>query len=417
MRLMSRIGLALLAAALLLPAGCRKATAPEPATNPVSLTGASGSPLGPQAPVSGSQPSTPATSAIPFTLQVDPPSLKLAAGASAKVKITAIRNDYQGAVVVELRNLPARVTAPRATLAAGAVSVEIEVAAAADAGPGSKADVQAEGMGTGPVTALVSSAPFTIDVRGTTPFSLKTQPASVKLAPGGRAKVKISTVRSGYQGPITVELRNLPSGVEAPKGVIPMDKSEVELELTAAASASVGTRKDVTALGATTASASLQVVSPNFTLDVQPASASAHDFTLRVEAVLVHVKQGGKAKVTVLADRGKGYQGPITVELHNLPGHVIASQGVIPQGKDRVSLDLVADHQAVPGDKPDVNARGQSSAGNNQPVSSPPFVVSVQAVGGHPATAHAGNPANHPKGPAAPGPKPSAKPSPKPRLP
>jgi hypothetical protein len=264
---------------------------------------------------------------------------------------------------------------------------------------------------------VVSSAPFTIDVTGTAPppFSLKAPAAAVKLAQGGRAKVKISTVRRGYQGPVAVELRNLPAGVTAAKGVIPTGQDEVEVELSATSAAALGGRKDVAALGTATAPASPPVLSPSFTLDV--IKAPAQEFTLRVESGPVQVKPGGKAKVTVVADRGKGYQGPITVELRNLPSRLTASQGVIPPGKDRVSLELIADSKAVPGDKPDVSAQGQSSAGDTGKVSSPPFLVSVQAVaGGHPATARPGNPANHPKPPAGPHPAPTPRPKPNPKT-
>jgi hypothetical protein len=413
MPLLSRVGLCLVGLALLVSAGCRKARAPEP--TPVSSSSGNTAILAPQ-------PSHPVT---PFTLQVESASLKVAAGASTRVKVTAARTGYLGLIMVELRNLPARVTAPRTALAAGEASVEIEVTAAADAATGSKTDVQAVGMAAAPSPTEVASSPFTLDVTSPAPapFSLKTQQAAVKLAQGARVKIKITTVRNSYQGPVTVELRNLPSGVEAPKGLIQADKNEVELELTATSSATLGIRKDLAVLGTTTAPASPQVVSPSFSLEV--VKADAQDFALHVEPARVVVKAGGRAKVTVVADRTKGYKGPITVDLQALPGHVTAAQNVIPEGKDRVSLELYADPQAVTVDKLDVSARGQLSAGDNHSISSPTFIVSVLAVGHPAAGAHVnaprpGHPASAPKAqmpaPAA-APRPPSRPPVKQRIP
>jgi hypothetical protein len=101
------------------------------------------------------------------------------------------------------------------------------------------------------------------------PFELKVEPVPVKLAPEEKVKIKVTAVRKGgYQGPISVELRNLPANVAAPKADIAPDQTQVEIELTAAANAALGDKADVNALGTATAAANQQNASANFTISV-----------------------------------------------------------------------------------------------------------------------------------------------------
>src|SRR5262249_22494877 len=88
------------------------------------------------------------------------------------------------------------------------------------------------------------------------PFDLRIEPTPIKIAPGSKAKVRIAATRkAGYQGPIAVELRNLPANVTAAKATIPMGQDAAEIELTAAADAAAGDKADINALGTATAAA------------------------------------------------------------------------------------------------------------------------------------------------------------------
>jgi hypothetical protein len=101
----------------------------------------------------------------PFTLKVEPVPFKLGQGKKAKVKVTAARKGgYSGPITVQLRNLPANVTANPATIAAGKESVEIEVTAGATALVGDKAGVDVMGTATAAGNQLVASAKFTVSV-------------------------------------------------------------------------------------------------------------------------------------------------------------------------------------------------------------------------------------------------------------
>lgn len=101
------------------------------------------------------------------------------------------------------------------------------------------------------------------------PFDLQVQPAPLKIAPGGKGKITVTAVRkAGYQGPITLEVRNLPANVTATKPMIAMGQSAVEVEITAAANAALGDKADVNVLGTAPAAANQQNASANFTVSI-----------------------------------------------------------------------------------------------------------------------------------------------------
>lgn len=113
----------------------------------------------------------------------------------------------------------------------------------------------------------VTSPPVSLVVA--LPFALQIEPATLKLTPGGKAKLKVTAVRKGgYQGPIAVELKNLPTNVTAPKAVIALKQAAVEIEVTAGAKAAPGEKKDVQVQGTATAAANQQQTSPSFTVAV-----------------------------------------------------------------------------------------------------------------------------------------------------
>jgi hypothetical protein len=95
--------------------------------------------------------------ALPFDLKVEPVPVKLAPGDKVKVKVSAVRKGgYQGPIAVEFRNLPANVTAAKATIAMGQTQAEVEVTAAANAAPGDKPDVDV--LGTAPAAGNQQNA-------------------------------------------------------------------------------------------------------------------------------------------------------------------------------------------------------------------------------------------------------------------
>jgi len=116
---------------------------------------------------------------------------------------------------------------------------------------------------------LTGAAPPLMLVLGP-PFDVKVEPATANLAPGGKAKVKISVTRKGgYKGPIALDFRNLPAGVTAEKAVIAADKNDVEVTLSADVKAAPAAAVTVAVGGTATALNNLQAVSPAFAVSVQ----------------------------------------------------------------------------------------------------------------------------------------------------
>ena len=196
--------------------------------------------------------------------------MKLTNGGNARVKVLAMRKGYEGAIAIELRDLPNGMTADKVSIGKREDRVEIEIKAGATVGEGDRVDVYAIGTPVG-ITERVESPRFTVSVDsvGQPPgLELRVEPATVNVAPGASVKIRATVVRKGYAGPVVVELRNLPAEVEASQGTIPAGQNTVEMSVTARAKAVPGSKADVCAVGAATAAGYCAYASPQFTLQV-----------------------------------------------------------------------------------------------------------------------------------------------------
>jgi len=101
----------------------------------------------------------------PFDLKVEPAELDLKAGDKAIVKIMALRKGgYKGPIALELRKLPANVTASKGTMAVDQENFELEIVAAPNAAPVEKKDVDVRGSATALNNLQNTSAVFTVRV-------------------------------------------------------------------------------------------------------------------------------------------------------------------------------------------------------------------------------------------------------------
>jgi hypothetical protein len=82
-----------------------------------------------------------------------------------KIKIEAVRKGgYKGPIALEVRNLPANVTAAKATIAENQNELELELAAAGNAAAGEKADVNVLGTATAAANQQSASPNFLLKV-------------------------------------------------------------------------------------------------------------------------------------------------------------------------------------------------------------------------------------------------------------
>lgn len=66
------------------------------------------------------------------------------------------------------------------------------------------------------------------------------------------------------------------------------------------------------------------------------------DYQLRADPGNPNIPRGGSVPVTVSANRARGYEGPVEIEVQGLPQGVTASQATIPQAQDSTVLVLSA---------------------------------------------------------------------------
>jgi hypothetical protein len=115
--------------------------------------------------VAGTSAPTPLVVSLPFELKAEPSPLKLLPGGKAVLKVTATRKGgYAGPIALEVRNLPANVTAAKVTIAMGQSSADVEVTAAANAAAGDKADVNVLGTATAAANQAAATPNITVSV-------------------------------------------------------------------------------------------------------------------------------------------------------------------------------------------------------------------------------------------------------------
>jgi hypothetical protein len=199
--------------------------------------------------------------ALPFELKVEPNPVPLDQGGKAELTVTAVRKGgYGGPIAVELRNLPAQVSATKGTVAAGKDSATLALTAAASAPLASRGDVDV--LGTAPLYNQQAASPaFTVRVQAPPPaLTLTAEPVAVTLKPGEKVKVKITVERKHFAGPVAVTVEGLPAKVTAAAVTIADGQSAAEVELSAAADAAPAKAEaTVTGKGAAVASTKINV--------------------------------------------------------------------------------------------------------------------------------------------------------------
>jgi hypothetical protein len=209
------------------------------------------------------------TEKAPFTLAAKFDAIEYLRGGPANVTITATRDPgFAEEIALTATGLPPNVTAALKPIPKGQNELKVQLNAAANAPLGQFA-ITFNGATKHQGKDFSASAPPATLVLAP-PFTLAATPAPLKLAPGDKAPLKVTASRrAGYQGPITVELRNLPANVTATKATIAMDQNAVDVEISAAANAAAGDKPDVEIVGVATAAGNQQAVSPKFTVSIQ----------------------------------------------------------------------------------------------------------------------------------------------------
>ena len=125
-----------------------------------------------------------------------------------------------------------------------------------------------------------------------------------------------------FDGPIGVELTDLPAGLHATKGVIARGQVSATVLLSADANARLEQAAPLRVKG--TAGALAHQANPEDPLKLI-AVTPAPDILMAADTQVVEVEQGGKAQVFVHVRRQNGFGGRVPVEVRNLPPRVFVT--------------------------------------------------------------------------------------------
>jgi hypothetical protein len=185
-------------------------------------------------------------------------------------------------------------------------------------------------------------------------FRLSVAPRNPNVPAGGSIPITVTAFRmDGFDGPIDVELRDLPAGLRATRGVIRPGQASTTLTLTADAGARLADAVPLRISG--NGAGVTRAASPEDRLKLI-ALMPRPDLVMQSETHEVTVQQGGTAEVTVSITRQSGFHGRVPVEVRNLPPYVrvldVGLNGVlITEDETRRSFTIEALPTAAPGDQ------------------------------------------------------------------
>jgi hypothetical protein len=282
-----------------------------------------------------------------FTLNVlQPPAIQIALaptavtvqqGGSGTLVVNLTRlGGFSGAVTLAAENVPAGVTIPGATIAAGATSAVLTVdAAAAAALTTSNVTVRATGTGV-----AVQTANFAVTVTPPPSMAIALNPSALTVAIGATGTVAVAVTRGGgFAGAVTLAAENLPAGVLI--GNVTVAPGETTGQLTVnVLTAQPGTytipiRATAAGLAAQTANLTLTVPTPpGIQIGLEPAAVS--------------VPVTGNATFTVNLTRTGGFTGPVTLTAEGAPSGVTIPNVTIAAGASSAQMTVSASANAIP---------------------------------------------------------------------
>lgn len=325
-----------------------------------------------------------------FELAVASDRLDVPQGGSALVNVTAVRRDYNGPIEVSLEGVPG--VHGQATLPAGQTAVAFLAHATPDAALNPRiATVRGQATINGKSVTRTASAraALSADLAGLTypplqfndqvaiavtekaPFAMTVHAKQTECYPGGPFPLLVSVARGpGFTEEVSLAVVNLPPTVTPALKNIAKGKSDGEMQLNATPKVALGSSVLYLA-------AKGKYQNSEYTALAPFPFAVALPFELKAEPAALKLKPGDKAKLKVHAVRKGGYQGPIAIELKNLPAQVASPKATIAEKQDDVEIELTAAPEAPAADKNDVTAAGVATAAANQAAASPPFAVGV----------------------------------------
>ncbi|MEQ8849748.1 hypothetical protein [Botrimarina sp.] len=186
---------------------------------------------------------------------------------------------------------------------------------------------------------------------------------------GGRTAVLVAARRDRFDGPVTIDFGDLPSGVRATVDPIPpgehltvaLLEAEADAPLTATLSrvAGYGDGPSGTVIGSLSHEVGLVFGEPRRTVYYGPridrtpiAVTEPPPFRITVEPPRSPLARDGRKDLVVRVDRGEGFDGPVTITSPRLPEWVERSEDpvTIEAGQTETVFPLIATDRAAPGE-------------------------------------------------------------------
>lgn len=151
-----------------------------------------------------------------ITISPDQSNASLQAGGTSTVGLTITRPvGYTGAIALSTDGAPAGVTA---TLSPATLNPDVNQSTLrlqADAGtPSGSGAVTVRATGTG-IDAQSATIQVTIGAVGSGSFTILANPSSITVGRGGSAAAAITIARSGYTGPVSLDVSGFPATIAA----------------------------------------------------------------------------------------------------------------------------------------------------------------------------------------------------------
>jgi formylglycine-generating enzyme required for sulfatase activity len=168
--------------------------------------------------------------------------------------------------------------------------------------------------------------------------------AAVRLQAGESKTVDVRIGRDHCPGPVELRVEGLPPGVTARRDVVPADKNEGHVELTAAANVDLAdevvVRLEALATDARTQGTSRLSVVPR-PPPPRPPVAALH--LLAIEAVRL---EAGQSKTVTLRIQRENCKGPVELRVAGLPPGITARPGFVPANAEEGQVELTAAAEA-----------------------------------------------------------------------
>ncbi len=203
-------------------------------------------------------------------------------------------------------------------------------------------------------------------------FSLAASLDTFNIPAGGSVMATVTTVRTGYAGPIELSATNLPAGVTASKSVIGVGRNDAVITLQAAPEFAAGELYQINIVGTAkigdadvtvpaeiggvlkTRNNAMRWSPSHLNRFLATSSAPAPGFSWRVEPNSVVFGKDLSSKVKLIATRAAGFEEGVVVAIappqNGLPAGVTIAVKNVDKGQTEAELVISANNQAPLGE-------------------------------------------------------------------